>query len=130
VSHPVFNASGELLELVGTAVDVTERKRAERTFSKARGDTDTSSRWSAYPSGKKISLGSRRRSTTEADGVEDFREYVAAHPEFVTRRISMVKIVDVNDVTLELFAADSKDELLVSLDKIFVLRRERSLRAS
>jgi PAS domain S-box-containing protein len=29
VGHPVVNASGDVIELVGTAVDVTERKRAE-----------------------------------------------------------------------------------------------------
>ena len=29
-SHPLFNASGEVVEYVGTAVDVTERKRAEQ----------------------------------------------------------------------------------------------------
>src|SRR5208337_2674845 len=27
--HPVFSASGELVEVVGTHVDITERKRAE-----------------------------------------------------------------------------------------------------
>src|SRR5262245_3257474 len=29
IGHPVLNASGELVEFVGTAMDVTERKRAE-----------------------------------------------------------------------------------------------------
>src|SRR5262249_21944874 len=29
ISHPVFNAAGELVEFVGTEQDVTERKRAE-----------------------------------------------------------------------------------------------------
>jgi PAS domain S-box-containing protein len=29
LGHPVFNANGELIEVVGTHVDVTERKRAE-----------------------------------------------------------------------------------------------------
>jgi PAS domain S-box-containing protein len=29
IGHPVFSASGELVEIVGTNVDVTERKRAE-----------------------------------------------------------------------------------------------------
>src|SRR3989442_1620339 len=34
--------------------------------------------------------------------------------------IAMVRIVDVNDVTVKVFAAESKNDLLVSLDKVFV----------
>ena len=51
-------------------------------------------------------------------GVRDFPQYFAAHPEFVQQAISMVKIVDVNDVTVKLFNAKSKDELLESLHRI------------
>ncbi|HEV2084788.1 MAG TPA: MHYT domain-containing protein, partial [Gemmatimonadales bacterium] len=36
VGHPVVGASGEVLELVGTNMDVTERKRAERAVRRAR----------------------------------------------------------------------------------------------
>ena len=32
VGHPVFNAAGELVEFVGTVMDVTERKRAEEAL--------------------------------------------------------------------------------------------------
>src|SRR5208337_2040355 len=32
IHHPVFSASGELVEVVGTHVDVTERKRAEEAL--------------------------------------------------------------------------------------------------
>src|SRR6266581_3057037 len=53
-------------------------------------------------------------------GVRDFSEYFAAHPEFVRQAITMVKIVDVNNASIKLFAAQSKDELLVSLHKVFV----------
>src|SRR5262245_7881333 len=56
----------------------------------------------------------------KGQGVQDFRQYFAAHPEFVGQAISMVTIVDVNDVTVKLFAAPSKNELLVSLHKVFV----------
>src|SRR5207249_7063659 len=56
----------------------------------------------------------------EAQGVRDARAYCAAHPEFVERAITMVKVVDVNDASVELFAAESKDELLVSLHNVFV----------
>jgi len=30
VGHPVFSESGELVEIIGAAIDVTERKRATR----------------------------------------------------------------------------------------------------
>jgi len=55
----------------------------------------------------------------KAGGVRDFRQYFAAHPEFVERAIAMVRILDVNDATVRLFAAQDKQELLVSLDRVF-----------
>jgi signal transduction histidine kinase len=36
VGHPIIGASGEVVELVGTNMDVTERKRAERAVRRAR----------------------------------------------------------------------------------------------
>jgi PAS domain S-box-containing protein len=36
VGHPVVNPSGEVVELVGTVMDVTEHKRAERAVRRAR----------------------------------------------------------------------------------------------
>jgi PAS domain S-box-containing protein len=55
-----------------------------------------------------------------SSGVRDFRAYFARHPEFVRDSITMVKIVDVNAASVKLFAAEDKDQLLTSLDKIFV----------
>jgi hypothetical protein len=50
----------------------------------------------------------------KAGGVRDFDQYLAGHPEFVRQAISWVRVVDVNDVTIRLFAAESKDQLLAS----------------
>src|SRR6185295_8869892 len=55
-----------------------------------------------------------------ARGVRDFRAYFTAHPQFVLDAVKMVKIVDLNTASLKLFAADSKEQLLTSLDKLFV----------
>src|SRR6266446_4670570 len=60
-----------------------------------------------------------------ASGVRDFRAYFAAHPQFVQDAIAMVKIVDINAASLKLFAAENKDQLLSSLDKIFVAETNR-----
>ena len=57
-------------------------------------------------------------------GVRDFRAYFAAHPHFVQEAIAMVKVSDVNDATVKLFGATSKDELLTSLDRVFLPETE------
>lgn len=56
----------------------------------------------------------------KARGVRDFRAYFAAHREFVRHAAEMVRIVDVNDASVKMFAAGSKDELLASLNKLSV----------
>jgi PAS domain S-box-containing protein len=58
----------------------------------------------------------------KASGVSDFRRYLAEHPEFVRQAASMVKVIDVNDVSVKLFEAKDKDELLASLDNIFTVQ--------
>jgi PAS domain S-box-containing protein len=60
----------------------------------------------------------------EAQGVRDLRSYLAEHPEFTRQAIALVKILDVNDATLDLFGARTKDELLVSLQQLFVPETE------
>ena len=38
VAHPVLDASGDLIEIVGTSLDITERKRAEAALREAEAD--------------------------------------------------------------------------------------------
>jgi C4-dicarboxylate-specific signal transduction histidine kinase len=38
VAHPVFNGSGDLIEYIGTVMDVTERRRAEAALREAQSD--------------------------------------------------------------------------------------------
>ena len=38
VGHPVFDASGELVQFVGSSTDITERKRAEESLRQAQSD--------------------------------------------------------------------------------------------
>lgn len=45
-------------------------------------------------------------------GVRDFRTYFEEHPQEVTRAINMVKILDVNQATLELYGEKDKTKFL------------------
>ncbi|MDA3861660.1 MAG: PAS domain-containing sensor histidine kinase, partial [Melioribacteraceae bacterium] len=53
------------------------------------------------------------------NGVTDFRKYFNDYPEKVQDSIAMVKIVDINKAVLELYEANSKEDLLQSLQSIF-----------
>ena len=44
VGHPVFNEAGDLLEFIGTSIDVTERKQADEKLRQAQADLARASR--------------------------------------------------------------------------------------
>ncbi|NOY98474.1 MAG: transporter substrate-binding domain-containing protein [Chloroflexi bacterium] len=54
-----------------------------------------------------------------AQGTSDFRAYFKSHPESVKHCASLVKILDVNQATLDMYHASDKTELLAGLPKIF-----------
>jgi len=57
--------------------------------------------------------------TLKTKGISDFREYFDENPDELTACARKVKISDVNKATLALHQAESKEELLRSLDKTF-----------
>ncbi|MCB5176512.1 sensor domain-containing diguanylate cyclase [Microvirga lenta] len=54
-----------------------------------------------------------------ARGIHDFRVFTDVHPEFVERCMSEIRVIDVNQHTLELFAAPDKPTLLRRLTEVF-----------
>ncbi|GAB4343717.1 MAG: hypothetical protein Kow0037_32020 [Calditrichia bacterium] len=55
-------------------------------------------------------------------GISDIREYLVKNPEELAKCAALIEIIDVNQATLELHEAASKEELLGNLDKIFTPR--------
>ncbi len=52
-------------------------------------------------------------------GITDLSDYMNNHPEFVTNAIKSIEVVDVNEATLKMYKADSKKNLLNTLEKVF-----------
>jgi diguanylate cyclase (GGDEF)-like protein len=100
--------------------DVTEREDARRllTVSEnyARGLFEHSpvSLWVEDFSGVKRLLDEARDR-----GISDFRVFTDVHPEFVQRCMSEIRVIDVNQQTLSLFAAPDKASLLHRLSDVF-----------
>ena len=55
----------------------------------------------------------------KSEGVKDFRKYMNENPDFVKKAAQKIKIIDVNNATLKLYCATSKEDLIGSLDKVF-----------
>lgn len=100
--------------------DVSERENARRSLAAsetyARGLFDHSpvSLWvEDFSSIKKLI------DEVRDCGIVDFRTFTDVHPEFVTRCLSEIRIIDVNQHTLELFGASDKSALLLRLPEVF-----------
>jgi diguanylate cyclase (GGDEF)-like protein len=52
-------------------------------------------------------------------GIVDFRVFTDVHPEFVQRCMSEIRVIDVNQHTLDLFGAKDKPALLARLSDVF-----------
>ena len=52
-------------------------------------------------------------------GIADFRVFTDVHPEFVSRCMEEIRVIDVNRQTLTMFAAPTKGELLKRLGDVF-----------
>ncbi len=52
-------------------------------------------------------------------GMEDLESYFDDHPEEIIHCASMVKVIDVNQATLDMFEAESKEEILSGLTRVF-----------
>lgn len=54
-----------------------------------------------------------------AQGIGDFKTFLKVHPDFVSRCMQEIRVIDVNQQTLRMFGASSKDMLLNNIGRVF-----------
>lgn len=59
---------------------------------------------------------------------QEYTNYLNDHSELLKELIDKIKILDINNAAVALFAADNKDHLMSSLDKIFISESFYTLR--
>ncbi|MEM7368602.1 MAG: PAS domain S-box protein [Bacteroidota bacterium] len=120
IDTPILNPEGELLEFQSIGIDLTESKEQEALIEQSE------KRYRNIFQSASISLWEEDYSDVKnaidelmASGVEDVRQYLDEHPEWVKQTARLIKILDCNDAGVKMFEASSKEELLNSLDQIF-----------
>lgn len=96
-----------------TIEDITARKSAERRI-KSLFEASPISLWEEDYSAIKSYFDSLR-----ASGVTELEDYLAAHPEAALYCAGLIKVLNVNQRTLDLFGAQSKQELINNLGQVF-----------
>jgi PAS domain S-box-containing protein len=135
---PIRDARGQITGASTIARDVTERKRMEEELRRLNAELEqrveartrelaaSEERFRTIYATAPVSIWQEDWSEVIAAienlrqmGVTDFATYFRQHPEFVARALEAVKILDVNQWTVELFGARDKAEMLASLGTVF-----------
>jgi PAS domain S-box-containing protein len=117
---PIRDEAGKMIGVVLVFRDVTGAQKAQRLILQSERrfrrifNTANVAIWEQDFSAVKKSM-----RALEETGV-NLPEYFSAHPEFLEQAVRQLRTVDVNYAALKLFGAETKEELLEALPRIFI----------
>ncbi len=110
-----------VLRLIASAISAEEnRKRAEEALQENEKkfrqlfENSPISLWE-----QDFSEVKKRLDELKAQGIKDLETYLMQRPELVREMTRLVRVIDVNQGSLNLYKANSKDELLAGISRIF-----------
>ena len=117
---PVFDEEKNVKFVYGISSDITDRKKAQDQVKESQEkyqnifDHSPVSIWDEDWTEVIKSIDKLHK-----EGVKDFKEYFEKHPDFVSEILKKVKVINVNNETLRMFDAKTKEEMLYSLETVF-----------
>ena len=112
-SSGIRDKNGKITNLIGVVQDITERKRIEQKLKASE------MKYRMLFENSPIALMDQDFSEMkryidelEAAGIDDFEKYFEEHPQEILKCITRANVIDVNRKTLEVYKANSKEELL------------------
>lgn len=111
--------NGQPNSIFGIVEDISDRKRYSQALAASEAkyrslfENNPASLWEEDFSQVKAYVDRLKES-----GVDDFRQYFAVNPEEVWRSGALVKILDVNQASLDLYRADNKSGLIERLGNV------------
>ncbi len=118
--RPVIDSFGKPLYLDGMILDVTERHRVENALKESEAgfraifEHAPIAIWEEDWSALKIRLDLLKK-----HGVKDFRKYFSTHPAILKEYLTLIKVLQVNEMSVKLLKASSKDEVIRNLQRFF-----------
>ncbi len=112
--------AGKPIGMMGALRDISDIKQAEETLRESEEkyrvlfEDSPISLWEEDFSAVKSFIDSLRDK-----GINNFRTYFEEHPEDLAHCMAMVKIVDINKTTVDMYQVETKEEFLKGLAKFF-----------
>ncbi len=129
ISSTIIRDSQGKVKTIAQIKDITERKLTEASLKRSEAryrrifENVPVSIWEEDFTAVQSAL-----QDLKSRGVTDLEAYMEEHPEFVDRMGELIEVWDVNAVTLSMFGAESKEQLLGSLDEIITSDTRQILR--
>ncbi len=116
---PIRDADGRIVRWMGIGIDTHDRREAEDALRESEQRyRNIFEKVGVAIVEEDFSEAMARLGDLKARGVQDFRRYLAEHPELARETFASVKVTDANEAAIALFGAASKQEFFDALPRL------------